>query len=274
MEGSSHSKRSLQRPPVIVIGAHRSGTTATARALHILGLHIGRRLDSHEEPRELRRLHNDYLQSLGASWHEPTPFLERMQTPRGRADCIDYLQGHLRSFERIFGLRGPWNLPFLGQVRPGKPWGWKEPRTTLFASCWVDLFPQARILQIVRHPLAVAASMQKRELGFQAKGDPPTGRVEDLNHCLDLAIAYMEAGRAVAAYTTHYQCIRFEDIQADPARSLTEIANFCELTFTAGQMNEAVASIRPDTSDAWKNFPGAGELLSRYPVAKTFGYDT
>ncbi len=259
----------------MIIGAHRSGTTATARALRLLGLQMGQRLDSHEEPRELQRLHERYLRNLGASWHEPAAFLNWVQSPQGRAQCTDYLRQSInRDFARIFGYRhSPLGLALLARLKFGKPWGWKEPRTTLFAVCWLELFPDARILHVVRHPLAVATSMQKRELEFQAKGDLPTGRVDDLNHCLDLAITYLETGEGLAAQTPSYFRVRFEDVQADPQKQLTALAEFAQLRFTSQQMAKAVASIRPQKSNAWRDLPNAHALLSRYPVATRLGYE-
>src|ERR1700682_5402902 len=104
MDGRTYSWRDRQLAPVLIIGAHRSGTTATARALRIMGLQIGQRLDSHEEPRELRRLHDRYLTDLGASWHEPTAFLNWVQTLEGRVQCCEYLRQSLRrNLTRILG---------------------------------------------------------------------------------------------------------------------------------------------------------------------------
>src|SRR5215472_1958291 len=95
-----------QRPPVIIIGAHRSGTTATAHALELIGLQIGQDLDSHREPRALQKLHEDYLSQRGAGWHDPKPFLQWIGTTEGLRDCVSYLQTSVeRDFARIFGYR-------------------------------------------------------------------------------------------------------------------------------------------------------------------------
>src|ERR1700737_4543407 len=79
-----------QRAPVLIVGAHRSGTTATARALQLLGLQIGQDLDSHHEPRGMQRLHEEYLRGLGASWFDPTAFLKWVRTPEGESLALDY----------------------------------------------------------------------------------------------------------------------------------------------------------------------------------------
>ncbi|MEY2601137.1 MAG: hypothetical protein QOJ36_456, partial [Verrucomicrobiota bacterium] len=119
------------RPPVLIIGAHRSGTTATARALELLGLQIGQHLDSHREPRPLQKLHEDYLRRLGAAWHNPQPFLKWIESVEGKQDCVSYLRSNVRrNFARIFGYRSnPKGLWLRARLSVGAPWGWKEPRT-------------------------------------------------------------------------------------------------------------------------------------------------
>src|SRR5262249_1038388 len=151
-------------------------------------------------------------------------------------------------------------------------WGWKEPRTTLFAGRWLEIFPEARVLHVVRNPLAVAASIQRRELEFQAKGDAPSGRVGDFDYCLDLAMTYLETGEALAAQTSHYHRVRFEDIQTDSVGQLTKVAAFCALSFTNKQMRRAASTIRPRSSDALQLPDAKRALLARYPLAAKLGY--
>jgi hypothetical protein len=267
-----------QRTPILIIGAHRSGTTATARALQLLGLQIGQNLDSHQEPRGLQRLHDQYLQRLGASWHEPAAFMEWVQTPKGRKHCAQYLREKIhREFAATFGYRiNPRGLWLLARLKWGKPWGWKEPRTTLFAPCWLELFPEAAIIHIVRHPFAVAMSIRQRELEFREAGEPSTGKLHDLDYCLHLAATYIEQGEALSARTPRYRCIRFEDIQANPKESLALLADFCGLRFTPAQMTSAAAGIRPAGLATSRALPvaSAHEVLSHYPVVAKLGYES
>jgi hypothetical protein len=263
------------RPPVIIIGAHRSGTTATARALKLLGLQLGQRLDSHDEPRELQLLHENYLRLVGAAWYSPGPFLALLTTVEGRHACVGYLRKNIQPDLSIFsyrkGLTG-WRL--RRRIRSGASWGWKEPRTTLFAGCWLEIFPDARLLHVVRNPLAVAASIQKRELEFQAKGDAPSGRVSDFDYCLELAMTYVDAGETLASRTSQYHRVRFEDIQADPVGHLTKIAAFCELPFTDKRMRHAAGTIRPPSSTGLQLPEAKRALLARYPLADKIGYSS
>src|SRR6266436_3500243 len=131
-EGWRVGRPANQRPPVLIVGAHRSGTSATASALELLGLQIGQRLDSHRESRELQKFHEDYLRSVGATWHSPARFLERIQTAQGASECLEYLRSNIDAhFARIFGYgSNPIGLWLRLQLKLGAAWGWKEPRTT------------------------------------------------------------------------------------------------------------------------------------------------
>jgi Sulfotransferase family len=259
------------RPPIIIVGAHRSGTTATTRALKLLGLQVGHRLDSHDEPREMQRLHEDYLRQVGAAWFNPGPFLALVRMAEGTQACTAYLRNHIDN--SVFGYdKGLTGWRSKKRLHSGTPWGWKEPRTTLFAPCWLELFPEARFIHVVRHPLDVAASMQKRELEFQAKGDAPSGRVQDFDYCVDLAMIYVEAGEAIATRTPHYHRIRFEDIQADPAGQMTKMSGFCDLSVNEAKIRKAASTIRPPSSDPSKYSDEKRELLARYPLAAKLGY--
>jgi hypothetical protein len=234
------------RPPVIVIGAHRSGTTATARALELLGLQIGQQLDSHREPRPLQKLHEEYLQRVGAAWHNPQPFLDWIATPKGKQDCISYLRTNLeRDFAGIFGYRSnPRGLWLRLRLNFGARWGWKEPRTTLFALIWLEIFPDARIIHVVREADAAASSIRERELKFQAAGDPPTPNLADIAYCKRLVGIYLTAGNQLAQ-SPNYQALQFEELQANPPAILEQLARFCDLRVTTQQLATAAASIRP-----------------------------
>jgi hypothetical protein len=234
------------RQPVLIIGAHRSGTSATAHALEILGLQIGQRLDSHYEPRALQQLHEDYLKEVGASWHDPMPFLQSIQTHDGEQRCIDYLRANVRRhFARIFGYRkNPRGLWMLARLKLGAAWGWKEPRTTLFVGAWLKIFPEARIVHVFRDPIAAASSIRRRELQFQASGDPPSGKIDNLDYCISLVRTYIEAGERLADSENYFRVV-FEDIQTNASKALEQTARFCRLQFTSKQLAKAASTIRP-----------------------------
>ncbi len=233
------------RAPVLIIGAHRSGTSATARALEILGLQIGQRLDSHGESKALQQLHEEYLRRVGAAWHNPEPFLESIQSAGGEQRCVNYLREKIQhDFAGVLGYRkNPRGLWLLARLKFGAPWGWKEPRTTLFASNWLQIFPGARIVHVVRDPVAAASSIRERERRFQAAGDAPSGKTDDLDYCLKIVRSYIAAGERLAGGKDYFR-VAFEDIQTSTSKTLQEAARFCGLRFTARQLARAAATIR------------------------------
>jgi hypothetical protein len=274
---SSVNPAPAKAAPVLIIGAHRSGTTATARALQLLGLQVGQRLDSHHESKQLQQMHERYLQKLGAAWHHPGPFLDSIATPQGRRDCTEYLRTQTRAaFADTFGYRNnPRGWWLRARLRHGAAWGWKEPRTTLFAPCWLRIFPEAHFIHVVRHPLAVALSIRERELQFRAAGDSPNADLDQLEYCLRLALTYIETGERLAASTQRYRRVHFEAMQADASNTLRDLAAFCGLRPAGAQLIRAAQSIRPPRSPLWPSLTKEEEarLLTHAEAVTRLGYD-
>jgi hypothetical protein len=262
------------RPPIIIIGAHRSGTTATARALELLGLQLGQKLDSHRESKALQRLHEDYLNRFSASWHHPQALIDALDDAAAGDECASYLRAAKATrFGEVFGyrrnLKGWW---LRRGLKHGKPWGWKEPRTTLFARPWMRVFPDARFVHVVRHPVAVALSIRQRELRFREKGDKPLPDLDRLEYCLRLALTYVDVGQAVHEFTPNYFWLRFESLQSAPRETLSELAKFCLLNPSEKQIEFAAASIHSASSPALSSNDIAAVEPMR-DLLKPWGYD-
>lgn len=271
------------RQPVILIGSHRSGTSATARALRDLGLFTGvtEFSDYHAEAYLFIDIHNDYLKSNGAAWYQPRPFLETLKTPEGRAECTRFCLHHThgrfgygplkyQGLARRFAAESPLEL-MNGKLI----WGWKDPRTTLFISSWLEVFPEAKVLHIVRHPLDCAISLHKRELRWQAEENPlATGVLGDLETALDVVSDYVAAGVAVADHPG-YREVRFEDLQANPREVLEDLAGFSGLSPSAADLNQTAGTIENERQARWRELPveQAVSLMARYPFASRFGYE-
>lgn len=271
------------RPPVILIGSHRSGTSATARALRDLGLFTGQtsRSDYHGEAFFFIHLHDNYLQSQGATWFRPEPFLEKMRDPQERAKCAEYLGFHTNGRFGFGPLRAQSLARRFGEDRArdlmmgGLAWGWKDPRTTLFIDSWLKVFPQAKVLHIVRHPLDAALSLQKREERWKAEGNPlASGVLHDLDEAFNLVRRYVDYGVAVDKHP-HYREVRFEDLQDNPDKILSELAEFCEIKPSASQLKEIAGTIEGDRRARWRDLPAEDVVryMSTYPYAARFQYE-
>ncbi|MGV3580251.1 hypothetical protein [Brevundimonas sp.] len=134
-------------PPVAVIGMHRSGTSCLAGCLEDLGLSLGavntaapHNRKGNRENERLWPVHDGVLTRVGCAWDRP-PTVPIEWTPAER----DGLRAVLADYR---------DLPH--------PWGFKDPRATVLLDGWFEVVPDLRLIASIRHPLAVAGSLQAR----------------------------------------------------------------------------------------------------------------
>lgn len=153
----THSNRSMPKPPVMLLGFHRSGTSFLARWLAAKGVDMtpsGRSFDGlagnpggHGEDLTILDFHcNALLNSHG-------DFMRRW----GGERCI-FLPSYDHDWTPVADEAKELVLSFEIQ----KPWGWKDPRTLLFLDMWAGHFPNAVKILAVRHPLEIMASLLRR----------------------------------------------------------------------------------------------------------------
>lgn len=145
----------------MVLGMHRSGTSALMGVLHLLGVQLGTRLiPAHAEinPKgfwehtDIVRLNDRLLGILGKCWHDVSQFPDQWW----RQDNIKVV-----AKEIVEVLRRDFNGVRL--------WGIKDPRICRLIPFWLDIFAELGIsplfVIIFRHPMDVADSLARRE-GF------------------------------------------------------------------------------------------------------------
>lgn len=197
--------------PVLITGMHRSGTSFVASLLRSSGVDIG----SHLMP-------------------------PAADNPRGFFENLDFVGFH----ERWLRLNGydpagwlapqSFELPDEAAVeaaeiiarneKPG-PWGWKDPRTTLFLDFWASLVPNAGYVILYREPSEVVDSLFRR-------GDGPVMATPELAARSWLAhnstlLRFVRANRA--------QCMlaNVKVIARDPQRFLRIIGDRFRLEINA-----------------------------------------
>lgn len=231
------------RPPILVVGMHRSGTSLVTRMVETLGLFVGADLERNHESRWFMGRNEGVLRSVGATWDEPGP-VDRVLADPERA---------------VARLRRAWRSPsrarYTGLRRlAGRPWGWKDPRTTLTAPLWLELFPDGRVVHVVRHGVDVAASLVHRNhIGERprVRRGPATpfargsGR-GTLEAGLALWEDYVRRGRElVAARPGRALEIRYEDLLATPEPVLIRLAAFADLEPDPAALGRAAAMADP-----------------------------
>ncbi|MEM7327822.1 MAG: hypothetical protein AAF437_03720 [Pseudomonadota bacterium] len=150
---------------LIVLGMHRSGTSALTRVLNIMGCDLPKTLlganesneEGHWESDKGRELNNDVLASAGSNWQDWTQFNpDWYNSPKYN----DYKQRLISTISNEYPERG---LVVL-----------KDPRICKLLPLWTDALTSmdVRPLNILclRHPVEVAASLAKRNGILPASG--------------------------------------------------------------------------------------------------------
>jgi len=142
-------------PWVVVIGMHRSGTSAVAGALGALGFNVPReqdRIDSpvsnpeHWESHSIMLHNNAILERFGGEWDAPPLLPEGWERGSQLEDLAD-----------------PTDIIANAYPDPG-PVMFKDPRVCILFPYWRQVLPEPLTIVFVwRSPFAVARSLQRRD---------------------------------------------------------------------------------------------------------------
>ena len=206
----------------LVVGMHRSGTSALCAALAACGVSFGNRLlgamagvndEGFWEDAAVVAINEQLLALLDSSWYAPAPQL-------AQADWADARFNALR--EQAAGL-------LRGGFGAAPRQGVKDPRLCLTLPFWLSLCSElgiaARVCVISRAPLEVARSLQRRD------GFPP-------GYGLRLLLDYRACIDRTAPADARY--LRYDDLLQDSAAVMAGLG--FELPGAAG----LAAAVRPD----------------------------
>lgn len=137
---------------------HRSGTSLVASLLAALSIDVGDKLlpaDSHNQP--------GYFEDVDFLGFQ-RGVLNQLCVPEeaGHADW-GWTESEQLDVQRFDDFRDQAEPLLDARADRTGPWGWKDPRTTLFLDFWNDLLPDARHVMVYRFPWDVADSMQRLE---------------------------------------------------------------------------------------------------------------
>ena len=137
------------QPVLIITGMHRSATSLTAAVCQKAGLFIG---DSLLEAAAGNP--NGHFEDV-----EFLEFHKRVLRANGRCQDGLFADGVIRVPSRL----QPEARSLIAKRKTlGRPWGWKDPRTTLLLKFWRHELPHARFLFLFRSPWEVIDSLFRR----------------------------------------------------------------------------------------------------------------
>lgn len=186
----AQKSRPRERIAVLVLGMHRSGTSALSRVFSLLGCDLPKTLMSGDEANEtghweslpISQMDDELLSSAGSQWWDWLPVNPGWySSPR----VAEFKEKALALLEDEFGSSPLFVL--------------KDPRICRIAPFWLDVLDEAGVKPAVvipvRNPLEVADSLAKRD-GF----NPALGHLLWLRHVLDAEAATRGMPRLHTSY--------------------------------------------------------------------------
>ena len=144
---------------VMVLGMHRSGTSALTRVLNLTGLHLGDEIldaregnaSGHWEPIRVIELNERVLAALGRTWSDPREMPENWQANSSVKALLP---------EAILLLQQ--------DFAPYSKWSMKDPRLSRLLPFWLEAAKRIPVLELsaviaLRHPWEVASSLNRRD---------------------------------------------------------------------------------------------------------------
>lgn len=180
------------RNAVLITGMHRSGTSALARTLNLLGADLGAGLLSprQDNPRgyweagEVIALNDECLAHFDTAWHDPRPL------PSGWEDDAWVRGWRERLVELLHQRHG--DAPCIVI---------KDPRISRLLPVWLDALRTAGFAPgtaiMLRHPDEVTASLEERG---DHRISPDTARLLWLRYLVDAELGSRDIPRAMVTY--------------------------------------------------------------------------
>lgn len=267
------------RPPVIIMGMHRSGTSMVCRMLEELGLFVGVKKDPNNEALFFLKLNDWLLQSVGGRWDYPQLFRAALDQLPVREFFVEYLRLTVSS-PRIIPYLG-WKdyLRYRSLYNVDIPWGWKDPRNTFTLPLWLTVFPDAKVIHVLRHGVDVANSLMARQQDFDTvlaaakarfaqlrwsymfrpmrRGFGMFYRPYSLKDGFALWEEYVSQARAfLDGFSGQALEVKFEDVLEDPCGNFQRLAAFCELPATNAEITAVAAKVVKKRAYAYRETPG------------------
>jgi len=265
--------------PILVTGMHRSGTRLVADLLADTGVFMGADRQADSESVAFMRINEGVLHQCGAFWSEPMSAHFFLSQP----DFVESIAESTRTalMELLPDYLGtPVTAGIEAALSSLQAFGWKDPRNGFTLPVWRRIFPELRVVNVIRHGVDVAASLSRRHAealrAAQGGGYPPaltviqdrgpgvlsSRRGWTLPEAFAMWEQYVEkAELEIAELKQPCLRLRFEDVIRDPGAAVQALADFAGQAVPAatGPLTARVVAAR---SHAWRADPALVEFAA------------
>ena len=232
---------------LIVIGMHRSGTSATTGALQCLGVQLGKKLyaghsninpKGYFEHNDITDLNDDVLLQLGSCWDD---VLVKEEGWEAEEELRPFAARMLRYMHKDFAQSPLWAI--------------KDPRVCRLLPWWLGILATAGVkphfLFVIRSPDEVYRSLHRRDGFSQEKA------------FMLWVLHYLEAERATRDCTRAF--LPFDSLLNNPAEELLRVERQLNLRFPV-PVEAAAECLRRFLSNDLKHHRSGGDRSSEIPI--------
>ncbi|MBV68095.1 MAG: hypothetical protein CMG26_07055 [Candidatus Marinimicrobia bacterium] len=262
-------KMSKTFQPILLSGMHRSGTSMVTKILKDFSLEIGHKLDDNNESLFFQRINIWMMSLMGSSWDNPQSF--NSINDNIKDDIVYQLQKLIdsRANSLYFGWSSVIKNKSFSDIE--KPWGWKDPRNVFTQNIWRQVFPDIKMVQIIRHPVDIAVSLMKRQkkeiksdilrkkkssnvikalLSISHSNYNSSMILNSYNDCFKLIEIYFD--EITRNPSSNSLLIKFEDILSNPEFEIGSLLDFCSIPYNPEQLSEIISTIDPTKGFSYK----------------------
>ena len=252
--------------PVLVVGMHRSGTSLVSRILDDCGVMMGKDLQEDHESLFFIGLNEWIYENAGASWERPGALSELTTLPVAMEAIEEYVRKRLSSrSSRKYSGKPLKNGLFSMEGR----WGWKDPRNGPSLPLWRSIWPDMKVIHVIRHGADVAASLRMRN-STHWEGDVsrfkkwlPTyswrsskspimrgQRSSTLEGALSFWSEQLEMESEILASVEDKHVVRYEELLLSPRDSITKILEYISIELTEESLSSIESNETKDLSES------------------------
>ena len=238
-----------QFSPIVIAGMHRSGTSMLSRILENGGVKLGSMKDANYESLFFQRINIWMMSLISSSWDSPGDFSDIDSKVINDINIQLNQLLESRSNMLYFGLKALFFKRNFFNIQ--SHWGWKDPRNTFTATVWSNVFPDMKIIYVIRHPIDIARSLMKRQekeiqgdLNRSKKVNNVIKTLLKINHtnynssmlinsyeaCFQLIDLYYD--QISKRNSDNSMIVKFEDLLSNPHEKFNDIFKFCGLNLS------------------------------------------
>ncbi len=275
--------------PIVVVGMHRSGTSLVSRLLDKSGVLMGKDLQEDHESEFFIGLNEWIYENAGADWARPAAVSELLDFEPAREKVEQYLRVRLASrASKKYSGQSLKNGVFDLDVK----WGWKDPRNGPALPFWTSIWPEMRIIHVVRHGVDVAASLHTRSkknwsedvsrfekwlpsYRWRSSNSPIRRgqRAATLSHALEFWAEQMEIEESMLQDREKVLAVRYENLLTNPENTVENILNHISAPADTELVSSLTESIDASRAFAFKQDSKLVEFAEQNSgVLEKFGY--